>query len=74
MQDDGLEEIRPGAECPPGLHSDVPIIEGGQTVGLICTLCGRSVREDMAYSTLVATERGLVDLREQPHRRRDPRF
>ncbi len=63
-----METIRKGEtpECPRGLHHDVPIIEGAQTVGLICTVCGRRVREDMQYSFLVATEKGLVDLRDKP--------
>jgi hypothetical protein len=47
--------------CPRGLHSDIPIIEGNQTVGLICTICGRRVRENMEQSYLIATERGLMD-------------
>lgn len=74
--EDGMETIRKGEnpECPPGLHHDVPIIEGCQTVGLVCTACGRSVREDMRYSYLIATDQGLVDLRDRPPSRKDPRF
>jgi hypothetical protein len=61
-----------GDECPPGLHSFVPIIEGEETTGLVCTSCGRSVREDMTRSDFVITEKGaVVNL---VHHRRDPRF
>jgi len=70
MHNDGIEEIRHRKEdqCPPGTHSDVPIIEGSQTTGLVCMICGRAVRENMEYSSLVATEKGLVDIR-PPERR-----
>jgi hypothetical protein len=74
-------------QCPPGIHTDVPIIEGDQTVGLICTTCGRSVREDMAISDLIIDERGAlvgrtaclpsfwrVCLSARQRQRKDPRF
>jgi len=60
--------------CPTGLHSDVPIIEGNQTVGLVCTICGRSIRENMQPSGLVITDNGLEDVGILPHHRRDPRY
>lgn len=61
--------------CPPNMHDDVPIVEGDQTVGVVCVICGRSVREDMAHSTMfVASDKGLVDLGAQSHHRKDPRF
>lgn len=76
MDDEGFEIVRHkrDKECAPGLHSDVPIIEGDQTVGLVCTICGRRVREAMEYSYLVVSPEGLIDTRERPPSRKDPRF
>lgn len=62
-------------ECTPQLHSWVPVIEGKQTVGLVCTVCGKAVRENMQYSEYGIDERGLTHVSvEKSHRRKDPRF
>lgn len=61
-------------ECPPELHSDVPIIEGERTVGLVCTICGRSVRENMSAGAFVVYEDGSLKARDVIFRpRKDPR-
>jgi hypothetical protein len=38
--------------CRGGLHDFTPIIEGNETVGLVCLIdgCGFTVREDMSRS------------------------
>jgi hypothetical protein len=76
MDDDGIEMIRHGKgdECPPGTHSYVPIIEGNETTGLVCTICGRTIREDMERSYLIVSEKGLIDTRQRPPSRKHPRF
>lgn len=66
-------------QCLPGLHTDVPIVEGDQTVGLVCMTCGRSVREDMAESDYYVSENGAfcsmtITKIEGSHHRKDPRF
>ncbi|MBI2427511.1 MAG: hypothetical protein HYV29_01690 [Ignavibacteriales bacterium] len=47
-------------ECPYGLHSWHPIIEGTQTVGLICMNCAHTVREEMQYSNLAVSDGGAL--------------
>lgn len=75
-------------KCPDRLHSYVPIIEGAQTVGLVCMLCGKTVREDMEQSGVVVTENKILfpptffeEVKNQSTRdykviyhRKDPRF
>lgn len=61
-------------ECPPGMHDTVPIIEGNETVGLVCISCGWRLRENMERSSLLATDKGLIDTRQRPPSRKDPRF
>jgi len=52
--------------CPNNLHDFVPIIEGGETVGLICIIdgCGFSVREDMERSSLKVLPDGRIIMSE----------
>lgn len=65
-------------ECGSGQHNFSPIIEGGQTVGLKCSLCPKTVYENMEFSDYVVTSKGLGFM---PRfqcggyiRRKDPRF
>lgn len=77
MEGDGFETVyhRKENECLFGKHDFTPLIEGDQTVGIVCTLCGKSVREDMTYSDFVVTEKGLERNVSPPIiKRRDPRF
>lgn len=76
MENDGLNTVhhKKDQRCPSGMHEDVPIIEGSQTVGLVCRACGRRVREDMRYSSLMVTPLGLTDGRQRAPSRKDPRF
>jgi hypothetical protein len=61
-------------ECLQSRHEWVPIIEGIQTVGVVCQTCGKSVRENMEWSFLVVSAQGLVDLRSKAPSRKAPRF
>jgi len=76
MENDGLEYIDPRqiAQCLTSHHEWLPIIEGNETVGLICTVCGKRIREDMERSHLSASPIGLVDTRQRAPSRKDPRF
>lgn len=70
--------------CPDMLHDYAPIIEGNQTVGILCTICGKTVRENMQYSDIVVTDSHEIknlhtalptpDIYRGATRRRDPRF
>jgi hypothetical protein len=64
--------------CGAGLHNFVPIIEGGQTVGLQCLLCPKTVREDMEQSSFVVSAKGIertsTPFDGQQYHRKDPRF
>ena len=65
-------------QCADGKHNFSPIVEGGQTVGIQCKDCPKSVREDMEQSSIIVTEKGIengppfiaLDFRH----RKDPRF
>ncbi|MDP1675692.1 MAG: hypothetical protein Q8L88_02410 [Bacteroidota bacterium] len=46
--------------CPGRIHSYVPIVEGTQTVGVVCMLCGKTVREDMTQSEIVVTDSVII--------------
>jgi hypothetical protein len=75
-------------KCPTPLHQFHPIIEGCQTVGIVCMVCGLSVREDMQHSGITVDEKAIYfpptffeevkhqstrDFKQQYHRK-DPRF
>lgn len=65
--------------CKNGKHDFAPIIEGGQTVGLTCLFCGKSVREAMEYSDVVVLDNGAITgitfmNGTTMHRRKDGRF
>jgi hypothetical protein len=71
-------------QCPDGKHDFHPIIEGNQTVGLVCLLCDKTVRENMEHSEIYVTgEKHIVGLEllkmpalhpGGPSPRKDPRF
>lgn len=82
------EESSPGSRCPFGRHDFNPIIEGTQTVGIVCMHCGKAVRENMEHSRVTVDHdviyfpaswheevkhQSTRDFREQYHRK-DPRF
>lgn len=50
---------RKDGECPPALHDLLPIIEHDRTVGVVCIICGKSVREDRSVSDQMVTSLGL---------------
>lgn len=66
-------------QCVDAQHNFSPIIEGGQTVGLKCSACPKTVREDMQQSTIVVTAKGIEngppfiakDFRPHPRKDRD---
>lgn len=64
--------------CADGKHSFSPIIEGGQTVGLKCSACSKTIREDMQQSDIVVTAKGIENgppyIARTFHPRKDPRF
>lgn len=66
--------------CADGKHNFSPIIEGGQTVGLKCSDCPKTVYENMELSDYVVTSKGLgfmpfrSFLSDGHTRRKDPRF
>lgn len=76
MANDEPEYIDPRKikECLQSLHDWLPIIEGNQTVGLVCQTCSKTVRENMEWSFLVVTPQGLVDMKQRAPSRKDPRF
>lgn len=76
MENDGLEIIDPKKtkQCPPMLHDWAAIIEGNDTVGLVCVTCGKRIRENMERSHLHASPQGLIDTRQRAPSRKDPRF
>lgn len=76
MANDGLETVDPRRtqQCLPALHDWTPIIEGNETVGLVCIVCGKRVRESMERSYLAASPHGLIDTRQKTPSRKDPRF
>ena len=53
-------------KCTEFLHSYVPIVEGGQTVGLFCPRCKKTVREDMSASNVVVTDKEIFNLPSGP--------
>lgn len=70
-------------QCAPGEHDYYPIVEGNQTVGLKCRLCGKQIKELMAVSEIVVTDQGIIgldtlfgtgDIYHGNHKRKDPRF
>lgn len=78
-----MAKIELNKECPEVLHEFTPIIEGGQTVGITCIVCGKSVREDMAHSSISVNESEIInlqsiiplpDVHRGNYRRKDPRF
>ena len=75
-------------ECPSGQHKYRPIIEGSQTVGLKCSKCNKTVKQDMAHSDIIVEEKNIIfpptffeevknqstrDFKQVYHRK-DPRF
>jgi hypothetical protein len=75
-------------KCPYGKHDLHPIIEGTQTVGIVCLQCGHSVRENMEHSSITVGDKEILfpptffeeckiittrDFKQQYHRK-DPRF
>lgn len=62
--------------CIDQLHDWQPIIDGTQTVGLVCMICGKRVREDMERSEIIVQEDGTINGLSAIHayRRKDARF
>jgi hypothetical protein len=65
-------------QCADGKHNFSPIIEGGETVGLKCSLCPKTVYENMEFSDYVVTSEGLAFMPRFAEggyvRRKDSRF
>ncbi len=64
-------------------HDFDPIVEGNQTVGLKCRHCKKEIREMMALSNIIVTEKEILgletlqlpaDVHHGNYRRKDPRF
>lgn len=77
-----MAKIELSKECPDELHVYLPIIEGGQTVGIKCCVCDKTVREDMEHTSIVVTDRNEIlnldsiipQTFDQHYRRKDKRF
>ena len=72
-----LETTDPGLEreCLPQLHDNVPIIEDGKTVGLVCLICGNLVYENRVPSLMIVGADGTIHrLPYNTYHRKDPRF
>jgi hypothetical protein len=65
-------------QCVDGKHDFSPIVEGGQTVGIQCKDCPKTVRENMEQSNIIVTATGIENgpefLVRSLRPRKDPRF